>query len=135
MEFLSLVAATPNTPEFNSLAARYQALTGLPMTVYTGNYYDIGMVLAKAYFTTGSTDAGVIAEVIPSICASHVGVTGLCTLDEFGDRVPGSFQIWTYHTAANPADPANAVVVGSIDPWNHIVSWDTGELGYTPLGP
>ncbi len=136
LQFLSLIATSPDSPEYLDLAARYQALVNQQFTTYTAYRYDIAMVLAKAIFKTSSTDASIIASALPGICANHYGTTGWCTLNEYGDRVPPPFMITTYHTNASgvPTDPAEFAIVGSADGVTHEVSWDLDELGYTPPG-
>ncbi len=137
MEFLSLLYKSPDTPEFNTLAARYEAVTGDMMNSYTANAYDIAMVLAKAILMKGTNDAGVLAGDMINVSSNHQGASGLCVLNEFGDRVPPAFQIWTYHVNASgvPTDPAVSVIVGEADPSTRVVIWDTDALGYLILGP
>jgi len=92
----SLMAQTPDSPEYQALGDRYTALTGQLFSTYTAYQYDAAFALAETVVSTESTDAGVVAAALPGFCKTYVGVSGNCALNVYGDRVPGPYVIWSY---------------------------------------
>jgi len=77
--------------EFEDL---YYDLTGFMPDFYAATQYDAAWLLVETILKTASTDPGVIAEfLIPTSYMMH-GVSGWMALDENGDRIPQTFDIW-----------------------------------------
>ena len=71
--------------------------------------YDCCWVYALSVLEAGGTSAADVVEVLPRVASTYRGVTGLCVLDENGDREmvdfalkgysetsPGSYAFWEY---------------------------------------
>lgn len=77
--------------EFEDL---YFDLTGSWPDFYAATQYDAAWLLVETILKTASTDPGVIADsLIPTSYMMH-GVSGWMALDENGDRIPQTFNIW-----------------------------------------
>ncbi|MBI1657414.1 MAG: ABC transporter substrate-binding protein [Thaumarchaeota archaeon] len=80
--------------------------------------YDSAQLLARTIAETdGSTDADLLAELMPLVAADQQGLIGELALDENGDLAAGRYHIW--------AIPAGA--------WQVTLSYDTGRDSLEPI--
>jgi ABC-type branched-subunit amino acid transport system substrate-binding protein/PKD repeat protein len=93
-EHLKLFSVESRISDAKDVEDRFVSMMGMPFTLYTANLYDICWIYALSVFSTDSTDAATIKRVLPEIAAGYNGLTGICELDENGDRAPHVFDIW-----------------------------------------
>lgn len=95
--FSPLMGVDEESSKFNEFAEKYYQLTGYRPGFYAATQYDACWLLAMAILETGSTDASVIADALIPLSSKFYGLTGWLTLDENGDRLPQSFDIWGFY--------------------------------------
>jgi branched-chain amino acid transport system substrate-binding protein len=123
LRMFSAIMAPPDSPEWESFESRYYALTSESAGFYTATAYDAAWIICKSILQTGSVDAGIVADALPDVSDIHFGVSGLTTLDKYGDREPGYFNIWGY------ADNSSGYTLyGTFDGKTHNIVWDDEEL-------
>jgi len=99
VEHLKLYTLTPSVPyseAYRSVADRYERNTDTPLTYSSANSYDIAMILGKAVIEADSIDPQVLKEKIAEVAEDHVGITGLCRLNEADDRYTSNYGIYSY---------------------------------------
>lgn len=98
--------APPSSPKYEDFVVRYEALTGEEPNYYVANEFDAAWLIAQAVLETRPTvvgrrsrhyDATDIIKVLPDIASRYYGYSGDCLLNEAGDRLPGSYDIWGYY--------------------------------------
>lgn len=133
MKIYSLMAQSPTSSKFNSLKARYFALTQQQYTAYSAYSYDVGFVLMDSILQAQSTDALDVMDLQVPIANNMYGAGGWCQMNEFGDRAAPTFDVWFY--GPGEAKPSYAYLGGSYNPDNQEMTWNIGVLGFTPAGP
>ncbi len=78
---------------FAQFASEYEAAYGSEPGVYNDTVYDAAMLVIEALKNVGD-DATLVAAEILNIAQGYAGVSGSITLDEWGDRVSGDFEVW-----------------------------------------
>lgn len=74
----------------------YNDTFGTYPIIYSVNDYDIPWIYAQCVWNTSSVDTYSIKSVLPDVAASFPRVSGLCELDEYGDRYPIEYEIFQY---------------------------------------
>ena len=64
------------------------------MGFHTAALYDSIWLMVKSILETGSVNGSDIRRVLIPISHKHYGLSGWCSLDENGDRLPQIFNIW-----------------------------------------
>jgi branched-chain amino acid transport system substrate-binding protein len=132
MKLYSLLPSKSVNRQYQVLESRYTALTGLPLggySVYPGfsleaynaYLYDSAMIIMKAMLQADSYKADDVVNLIQPICNNYYGVSGSCSLNEFGDRLPPPYDIWGYGVVNGKVE---FVRYGGVDPVTGVVSWD-----------
>jgi branched-chain amino acid transport system substrate-binding protein len=143
MRCFSLMAQSPESSKFNSLKARYEALTNQQYTAYSAYAYDIEFICAQSVIMAQSDAGKDVVGLQKSVSDTTWGAGGWCQLNEYGDRAPPTFNIW-FCAPGTEAGTGVAVasvswVGGNFNPDTGVTSWDTGvlntNLGYIPAGP
>jgi ABC-type branched-subunit amino acid transport system substrate-binding protein len=135
MKLFSFLPSVSVNRQYQALERRYTALTGLPLggySVYSGfsleaynaYLYDSAMIIAKAMLLADSGKADDIVNLIQPLCDNYYGVSGSCSLNEFGDRLPPPYDIWGYGVVEGKVE---FVRYGGVDPLTSVVSWVTGS--------
>ena len=134
MKLYSLLPSKPDNREYRALESRYTALTGLPLTDYSFPHdtfepmnaylYDSAMIIMKAMLQADSSKADDIVDLLQPLCENYYGVTGSCSLNAAGDRVPPPYDIWGYGVVDGKVE---LVRYGGVDPVTGLVSWDDGS--------
>jgi branched-chain amino acid transport system substrate-binding protein len=96
---LNLTSFAPMMPESTALKelnSRYNDTFGEDIGYYEANLYDVCWILSLSVLEAGSDNASALRSVIPDIAAGYPGVTGNCTLDQYGDRNIALFGIYRY---------------------------------------
>ncbi len=121
--------------KWDQFEQEYLDLTGSFAAFYSGTDVDGSTLLALNVLETGGTDATVIKDHFIKIARNYFGVTGWVDLDENGDRMPGTFEIFGY----GMIDGAPGFQkYGEYDGVTLQLYWDEAALaeqGITRLGP
>jgi len=137
MRVFSLSSQEPSSSKYTDIRARYEALTSQYLGFYGANIYDAAWIFAKGVLEAQSTDANIVTPLIQRISYDYYGASGWCKLNEFGDRVPPTFNIWFFAPGLSSASAS--YIGGSYDPDLQVTTWNNAflqsKLGYTPLGP
>lgn len=126
----STLAAPAASSKYSALYDRYFALVGQPFQYYSATAYDIGTVIMMSMFEKQSDQAKDIIALQSPICFDTWGASGWCLLNADGDRQAGNYDIWGYGS-----DPLQMVNYGFYNGVNGQITWNTANLGFTPLGP
>jgi branched-chain amino acid transport system substrate-binding protein len=121
MRLYSLLPSELHNGQYTKLESRYTALTGNPLGLGNARLYDTAMIIMKAMLLADSDNADDIVDLIPILCDDYYGVSGLCSLNKFGDRVPPPYDIWGYGVVEGRVE---FVRYGGVDPVTGKVSWD-----------
>jgi branched-chain amino acid transport system substrate-binding protein len=133
LRFLSLQASPTESSMLQSLRDRFMVATGVKLDSYTdelemANYYDAVIIYANAIQMAGSLDTDKVRGAVFS-AADSVYTTGLCRLNEAGDRDTCNYVIWGYNFLDGKGVDTS---YGLYDSLNNSVTWDTNVLGFTP---
>jgi branched-chain amino acid transport system substrate-binding protein len=102
LKLYSPAPAIPDTPKYHDFAERYRSLTGEDASFYNANEFDAAWLITQAILETRPTsmslyDATDVINIFPDVASRYYGYSGYCLLNEAGDRVPGSYEIWGYY--------------------------------------
>ena len=131
--FSPLLTFDETSTRYQDFAEKYYELTGEMPGYYTAVRYDACWLLAETIIVTQSTDAGVIAENLIPISETYIGVSGCLALDENGDRIPKTFDIWGFYEDPENAGEYTFGKFGSYDAPTIEVYWDDDFLEYTGI--
>ncbi len=129
----SLLSRETLTPLYSQLEAEYTALTKQQFSSYTAYGYDVGMVIAITMFQAQSQKADDIVALQAPTCAQFFGAAGWSKLDPTGDRAPPPYDVWGFYPGATKASVSK--IMAQYDPDFQKTTFDTGILGFTPIGP
>jgi branched-chain amino acid transport system substrate-binding protein len=73
---------------------KFFAETGENADIYYSNAYDSAWLLSKAILMTASDDSVKVRAALPKIAEQHMGASGWCKMNEYGDRFGADFNIW-----------------------------------------
>jgi ABC-type branched-subunit amino acid transport system substrate-binding protein len=125
---LRLFSAWPSTSpssRWNEFEADYENLMGDSPRIWEGATYDSIWCMVLSVLQSGSTDPMKVKEVLPYIAANYYGVTGGCTLNSAGDRVPHIYDIWGY---AQIEDEHTYIKYGEYNAQTDEVQWFDSAL-------
>jgi len=137
--FYSLLPSPQFTLLYNSLQNRYEALTKQQFSSTQAYSYDISLVVSNSIYQTQSTSGAVLVPLQKPTSDRTFGSAGYCGLDEFGDRLGSSYDIWRYEPSATKESVSNQV--GLYDPVAEGIKTGTGTvifpevIGPRPPGP
>ena len=131
MKLFSLLPSVSVTRQYQALERRFTDLTGLPLapSSYPSDYfdpknahfYDSAMIIMRVMLQADSSKADDIVDLLQPLCDNYYGVTGSCSLNSAGDRVPPPYDIWGYGVVDGKVE---FVRYGGVDPVTGLVSWD-----------
>lgn len=133
LKLFSPLQREPDNPRYTELEARYVAATERPFSIQSAYLYDAAWVLAKTILETGSDNATKVTAALPGVCEVYYGTTGLCKLNEYGDRSPPTFDVWFYAPGATA--PTESLLAGTYDTDTGVTSWNMRSLDFTVQGP
>jgi branched-chain amino acid transport system substrate-binding protein len=133
VKLLSLLAQKPASLKYAELGNRYATFANDEFTIYRAYLYDAAWVVAKSILETGSDDVSKVAAVLPKVSEGYFGASGWCRLNEFGDRVPASYDVWMY--APGAGKPCECFVAGIYNIDTEEMVWNNRVLGFTVKGP
>ncbi|MBN2335268.1 ABC transporter substrate-binding protein [Candidatus Bathyarchaeota archaeon] len=88
---------TPSpTPVYQQLNASYASRFGRSLGLYTANVYDCCWVAALSVMEADARNC-TVNDVLPEVAAGYTGATGLCRLDENGDRETVDYEFRGYY--------------------------------------
>jgi len=96
LKLYTLTPAVPYSEAYRSVVERYGSTPDNPFTYYRANSYDVAMILGKAVIEAGSIDPQVLKPKIAEVAEDHIGITGLCRLNEADDRYTANYGIYSY---------------------------------------
>jgi branched-chain amino acid transport system substrate-binding protein len=102
------------------VARAYSDRFGKVLDFYTANIYDACWVLALSVIEADSLDSGLVVEVLPGVSGSYNGLTGLCGLDVYGDRL--IFRMGLYACGYDPSP--RWMLIGYYNSPESNVMWD-----------
>jgi branched-chain amino acid transport system substrate-binding protein len=112
--FYSLLARPEITPLYNSLENRYESLTKQQYSSYQAYSYDISLVIVNTMYQAQSTSGAVLVPLQKPTADRTFGAAGSCGLNEFGDRLGPSYDIWRFEPSATKVSVS--IIVGQYDP-------------------
>ena len=121
LKWISVKEEVSSSISFVDLSNRYRVLTGDEIDIYSAYLYDAFFILARSVVEVQSVEAADVRGVFPIVCASTFGVSGWCGLDGNGDRIPSSYEIWSYEVDGEGS--VICVNVGKLDSYRHIVTF------------
>jgi branched-chain amino acid transport system substrate-binding protein len=135
----SLLSRETLTPLYSTLESRYVALTKQQFSTYSAYSYDIAMVITNSMYQTQSTSGAVLVPLQKLTADQTFGSAGSCRLDETGDRIGPSYDVWGFYPSATKASVS--VIMCQYNPDAEEIAEGSGTvffpavLGYTPIGP
>ncbi len=94
----SVIGTRPTAPEglaaFTSFAAAYKAAFGIEPGVYCDGAYDAANLVFAAMKSVGTADGTKIAAEVLKLAKNYPGASGSITLNSYGDRVSGDYEVW-----------------------------------------
>jgi ABC-type branched-subunit amino acid transport system substrate-binding protein len=94
----SVIGTRPTAPEglaaFTAFAAAYKTAFGTDPGVYCDGAYDAANLAFAAMKSVGSTDGTKIAAEVLKLAKNYAGTSGSITMDSYGDRVSGDYEVW-----------------------------------------
>lgn len=139
LKIFSPVAVPAASENLNSFIDRYHDFTGQTLgsysldrhdsAYYAANWYDIAWLYAKAIVEAQTTNATAIRQVLPQIAENHVGISGPCRLNEYGDREISDYDVCGYGTVDGAVEN---IKYGHYDSSSGDVRWNEEKLGFHP---
>jgi len=133
----SMMAQSPESSQFDALAAKYTALTKQQFTAYSAYAYDIEFISAYSQIQAQSIAGKDVLSLQTPISDTTWGSGGWCQLNEYGDRAPPPFNVWYYAPSATKA--SFSYIAGVYNPDTKVMTWDSAgmmaNLKYNIAGP
>ena len=133
LKLFSLLPQEPDTPRYTELESRYVEATGEDFGIQSAYLYDAAWVLARSILAVGSDNATKVTAALPGVCEVYYGATGLCKLNEYGDRAPPPYDVWFY--APGTTAPSESLLARTYNPDTGVTSWNLRSLDFTVPGP
>ncbi|MCW3978498.1 MAG: ABC transporter substrate-binding protein [Candidatus Bathyarchaeota archaeon] len=99
VKLISPQATFSGSPTYDSVNAEYEAQFGEPLGLYGANLYDECWIMALSVLEANSTSGLQVQEALPGVASGYKGASGLCLLDENGDRLSVDYGFWGYFEA------------------------------------
>jgi len=111
--------------EFRQLEDRYAAESLYQLDYYAALLYDACWLYALSVLEAGSDKALDVKAVIEDVTSTYEGLSGVCSLDENGDRLRPNYDIWGYDI--EDGDGIH-VRYGFYDSLTGKVTWDLSKI-------
>ncbi|MFH1179578.1 MAG: hypothetical protein V1710_04380 [Candidatus Bathyarchaeota archaeon] len=82
--------------KFDEIKQEYRNRFNEEIGFYDANVYDACWIYALSVINANTSDAEVLKPLISVIAGEYVGLTGRCTLDQYGDRTTATYDIYNY---------------------------------------
>ncbi|MCW4014057.1 MAG: hypothetical protein NWF07_13875 [Candidatus Bathyarchaeota archaeon] len=96
LQILGVHPAIPDNPTYHRVNQAYLEEFNQSISMIHGNIYDALWITALAVAETNSTDGTTVGLAIPDIAKTHVGVTGNCSFNDWGDRWGVDWSVYGY---------------------------------------
>ena len=116
--------------EYLKFSVKYTAIMGKPPDFYASAMYDAAWLYALSVIQTWSTNTYQIKYELPLVAHDYYGASGLCRMDDYGDRLDVDHEILGYAIVNNQL---KTVKYGYYDVTTGQVTWYSG-LGINPPG-
>ena len=117
----SPVYSVQDNEKWRKLQSRYFELTGEMPSTDIGYDYDAAWVFALTLMEAGTSDRASFADKIYGVASSFEGATGFVYLDDFGDRMNASYDIWVY---VNQNGETISKIIGFYDGESDKITWN-----------
>jgi ABC-type branched-subunit amino acid transport system substrate-binding protein len=101
IKLIGVHPAIPDNPVFTRINGLYMERFGEPISMIHGNIYDGLWITALSVIQAGSIDGVDVGEVVPEIAKHYVGVSGNCSLNDWGDRWGVDWTLYGYKLEGN----------------------------------
>ena len=98
---LSISPKIKDTTFSGNISEKFRDEFGRDMSLIEANIYDGIWILALSVIAEDSTEILVLKDRIPTTAAGYQGLSGLCELDEVGDRRGINYNVWAYDRIEN----------------------------------
>jgi hypothetical protein len=98
---LSLSPQIKDTTLSGNISQKFRDEFGRDMSLIEANIYDGIWILALSVIAEDSTEILVLKDRIPTTAAGYQGLSGLCELDEVGDRRGINYNVWAFDRIEN----------------------------------
>ena len=85
-----------DSPEQRRVSELYEARFNKSLEFYVANIYDSCWIATLSALEADSADGVEVIKVLPGVAKRYIGVTGNCTLDEYGDRETYRFGFYGF---------------------------------------
>jgi branched-chain amino acid transport system substrate-binding protein len=106
------------TSTYFDFAEKFQAETAEMPDIYYANAYDSAWLLGKSILISSSVDPVIVRAALPTVAEQHMGASGWCKMNQYGDRSGADFNIWAVVT------PEEATSPGSLHPVPNETGWE-----------
>ena len=114
--------APPGNEKANELNSLYLREFNRSMMTYTGNTYDAVWLAALTMLETGTYHNETFISTLPEVAKEYSGITGNCSIDQYGDRVWGDYTIYKF---VERDDNVYIKTIGSYE-------WEKGKVEWKP---
>ena len=101
IKLIGVHPAIPDNSVFNRVNMAYMEEFGEPISMIHGNIYDGLWITALSVIEAGSIDGAKVGEKVPEIAKHYVGVSGNCSLNDWGDRWGVDWNLYGYKSEGN----------------------------------
>jgi ABC-type branched-subunit amino acid transport system substrate-binding protein len=99
---------------------RFYKETGEHIDFTQAAIYDACWIYTLSVLEAKSTDSAMLKYIIPSVCARYIGVTGNCSLNQFGDRANTNYDIYRFF---KDFDGVKLLTCGLYNMTNDMFNW------------
>ena len=96
VKLFSTFAGPLESSKFIETYNRYYEKTTQPFGIYSAAVYDICWIYTLSILASSSINPEILVKVIPEVANNYLGTSGICKLNEDGDRYSCNYQIWGY---------------------------------------
>ena len=113
---IAMQFAPTQTPTYQRVSSSIENAHGSEPAIYAMLAYDVVWAFGLSILAGGSADADSITRELPGVLEGYEGATGKVELNEAGDRIVGTQELWS-------TEDGEWVLVGSYDPVSDSIMW------------
>ena len=103
VRLLSPMVATSHGGKYLAMQQSIYDEFGYNSDFHAATTYDAYWLLALSVLEAGSSDTASVKRVLPEVANGYSGASGICTFDEYGDRLNTNYNIWGMDYNETPA--------------------------------
>jgi branched-chain amino acid transport system substrate-binding protein len=115
------------TDTYFKFAEKFQAETAEMPDIYYSNAYDAAWLLCKSILISGSDNPDTVRAALPLVAEQHMGASGWCKFNEFGDRFGADFNIWAVVSPMEASSPDTLHPVPNQTGWERVGFYNTAS--------